>query len=98
MSNGLQDKVITITLDGSGMPQPSEQTAQVKKDNQKVRFCAAFDFRITIEGYPNISYGTGGSPGCEYRATTGTFSDVKQYKYTIHANGHDNDPYLDVKP
>lgn len=97
MSNGLQDKVITITLDGSGMPRPSEETAQVKKDNQKVRFCASFDFKITIEGYSDVSYNSGG-PGCEYRATTGTFAEVKQYKYTIHANGHDNDPFLDIKP
>jgi hypothetical protein len=98
MPNGLQDKVITITLNGSGVPVPSEETAQVKKDNQKVRFCADFDFRITIDGYKDVSYGTGGSSGCAFRAVTGTFGDVKQYKYTIHANGQDNDPFLDIKP
>ena len=93
----LNDKVITITLDGSGMPVPDEETAKVVKGNQKVRWCAAFEFQITIEDYTDVTYGSGGT-NCAYKAVTGTFDDVKRYKYTITANGQDNDPYLDVKP
>jgi hypothetical protein len=90
------DKVVTITMQ-NGMPMPDQDPVQVKKNGQRVKWCAAFDFRITIEGYGDVNYTPGGS-SCAFSAKTGFFADERQYKYTISANGVDYDPILDVKP
>ena len=95
MSNGQPDKVVRITM-SSGLPVPDQDPVVVKKDNQKVRWCADFDFRITVDGYNDMHYGSGGDPA--YRCTTGTFADVRKYKYSITANGVTNDPDLEIKP
>lgn len=97
MANGQPDKVVNITLNGSGVPVPDQETVEVKKDNQKVRWCADFEFTIEIDGYTNLNYGSGGT-NCPFRCESGTFSEIKQYKYTIRANGQENDPFIDVKP
>lgn len=97
MSNGQPDKIVTISLNGSGLPVPDIDPVQVKKDNQKVRWCADFPFEIRFaEGF-NYTSSTGGT-GCANRAVSDTFADVKKYKYTIVANGQENDPEVDVRP
>lgn len=98
MSNGQEDKLVTITLNGSGLPIPSLDPVPVKKDNQKVRWCAEFPFEIRFdEGFGTYPSSPGGN-GCANRATAGTFGEIKKYKYTIVANGQENDPEVDVKP
>jgi len=91
------DKVVTVTLNASGLPVPDQDPVEVRKDNQKIRWCADFDFQIVIDGYTDVNSGTGG-PGCAFKVTTGTFPTVREYKYTIIANGRENDPGIDVKP
>ena len=91
------DKVVTITLDGSGLPVPSINPIPVKKDKQKIKWCAAFPFTITIEGYTDVKHGTGGS-NCAHDAKTGNFSSLGTYKYSITANGQTNDPEIEVEP
>lgn len=93
----LPDKVVKVTLNGSGLPVPDQDPVEVKKDNQKVRWCADFEFEIVIDGYSDVQQGTGGGD-CSFKVTTGTFADIRKYKYTIIANGQENDPDLDVKP
>lgn len=90
------DKVVRITMQ-NGLPVPDQDPVQVKKDNQKVRWCADFNFTIDIAGYKDVTYSSGGS-NCAYRATTGTFGNITNYKYSITANGVTNDPELEVKP
>lgn len=98
MSNTTSEKIISITLDSNGLPVASPDPAPVRKDNQKVRWCADFDFKITIEDYDGgLDYNSGGS-GCRYRCTSSTFGSIKKYKYSITANGQTNDPEIDVKP
>jgi hypothetical protein len=99
MSNGLSDKVVRITLDGSGVPIPDIETVEVKKDNQKVRWCADFEFRIEIDGYTDLTYTTNGTD-CAYRCMSGTFGEIKKYKYDIVvvSTGVRNDPYVDIRP
>lgn len=89
------EKVVRITMQ-NGLPVPDQDPIVVKKDNQKVRWCADFDFRIDVEGYRDMQYANGGKPA--YRCTTGTFPEIRRYKYSITANGVTNDPDLDVKP
>lgn len=91
------DKVVRITLNGSGLPVPDQDPIQIKKDNQKVRWCADFDFDIRIDGYSDVQKGPNGSD-CAFRVTSGTFGDIKRYKYTIIANGQENDPDIDILP
>ena len=91
------DKVVRITLNGSGLPVPDQDPIQIKKDNQKVRWCADFDFDIRIDGYGDVQKGENGS-GCAFRVSSGTFGDIKRYKYTIIANGQENDPDIDILP
>ena len=98
MSNGLPDKQVTITLNGSGLPVPDVDPVEVKKDNQKVRWCAEFPFTIRFDGGAGTFTSSSGGTGCTNRAQSGTFSEVKKYKYTIIANGQENDPDVDVKP
>jgi hypothetical protein len=92
------DKVVRITLDASGLPVPDQDPIEVKKDNQKIRWCADFEFRIDVEGYDDLKYTTGGSSDCPFRCMTGTFPEVRKYKYSITANGMTNDPDIDIKP
>lgn len=92
------DKVVRITLNGQGLPVPDQDPVVAQRDNQKIRWCADFEFQIEIEGYSDLKYGTGGGSDCAYRCTTGTFPQVGQYKYSITANGQTNDPEIDIKP
>jgi hypothetical protein len=87
------DKVVRITMQ-NGMPVPDQDPVDVKKNDQKLRWIADFDFRITIEGYTNLQY----SNGAQFTCKTGNFPTETRYKYTISANGVDNDPSIDVKP
>lgn len=91
----MDDKVVRITLDNTGLPVPDLDPVPVKKDLQKVRWSANFEFRITIDGYGDLKYSNGGG---SYECKTGVFDREATYKYTISANGRDNDPSLDVKP
>ena len=91
------EKIVRITLNGSGLPVPDQDPVRVKKDSQKIRWCSEFEFQITIEGYDDLKYGSG-SGDCEYKCTTGTFHEVTTYKYSITANGQTNDPEVDVFP
>jgi hypothetical protein len=92
------DKVVRVTLNGSGLPVPDQDPVEVKKDNQKVRWCADFDFDIRIDGYSDVQKVPGGGADCAFRVTTGTFSNLTRYKYTIIANGVENDPDVEVLP
>jgi hypothetical protein len=92
-----EEKVVTIRM-VNGLPVPDMDPVEVKKDNHKIRWCADFDFRITVEGYTDIKHSSGGSGSCAFGAKSGPFSTIKRYKYTISANGVDNDPMIDVKP
>lgn len=97
MADQEPDKVVTITLNGSGLPVPSIDPIPVKKDKQKIQWCAAFPFTISIDGYTDVKYGTG-SGNCAHDAKTGNFSTQKKYKYSITASGKTNDPEIDVQP
>jgi len=96
MSNGQPDKVVNITLNSSGLPVPDQDPIEIKKDSQKIKWCADFQFTVDIEDYTDLNYGNGG--GCAFSAKTGYFTTEKKYKYSITANGQTNDPEVDVKP
>lgn len=87
------DKVVRITMK-DGIPVPDQDPIELKKSNQKLRWAADFDFRITIEDYSDIKY----SGGSEFSCKTGKFDDERRHKYTISAKGVDNDPMIDIKP
>ena len=91
----MDDKVVQIRLNDAGLPVPDQDPITVKKSNQKVRWTAPFDFRITVDGYDKVHHSNGGGT---FMCMTDLFDDEKSYKYTISANGVDNDPVLDVKP
>ena len=88
------EKAVRITMQ-KGLPVPDQDPIEVKKDNQKVRWYADFEFQIDVEGYTNLKHANGGGG---YRCTTGTFAEIRKYKYSITANGITNDPGLDIKP
>lgn len=90
------DKVVRITME-DGVPVPDVDPVQVRRANQKIRWCADFEFQISIDGYGDLDYAPGGD-ACAFRCTTGTFPEVHRHKYTISANGVDNDPEIDVEP
>ena len=98
MSNGQPDKEVTITLNGSGLPVPNIDPVEVKKDNQKVRWCADFPFIIRFDGGAGTFTSSPNGSDCANRAQSGTFSEIKKYNYTIIANNQENDPEVDVKP
>lgn len=81
----------------NGLPVPDVDPVHVTRGNQKIRWCADFQFQITVEGYDDLNYTSGGGD-CSFGCKTGTFPDVGKYKYTISANGVDNDPEVDVDP
>ena len=89
----MDDKVVTISM-ANGMPVPNNDPVEVKKDQQKLRWEAAFEFQITVDGYTDLTY----SHNSEYTCKTGNFTTERRYKYTISANGVDNDPMIDVRP
>ena len=91
------DKVVRLSLDPKGMPVPDQDPVQIKKREQKVKWCANFPFTIKIDGYSDVSYGPGDGDG-PHNCKTGYFSDERKHKYSITANGHTNDPELDVRP
>jgi hypothetical protein len=86
-----EDKVVRVSLDSTGLPVPDQDPVRVKKDKQKIRWTAPFDLRITVEGYDDVRCSGG-------ECKSGVFDREAVYKYTIHANGRDNDPSIDVKP
>ena len=92
--SSVSEKVVRITMK-DGLPVPDQDPVTVKKDNQKVRWAANFDFRITVDDYADVSYSSGGG---EFSAKSGAFNTIRQYKYTISAGGVDNDPVLDIEP
>lgn len=91
------DKVVRVTLDSNGLPVPSVNPVRAKKDNQKIRWCADFDFQIEVVGYGELTSGTNGSD-CRFSVTSGSFSEIKEYKYSIIANGKTNDPEIVIDP
>jgi len=93
----MDDKVVRITLNEAGFPIPDQDPVPVRQNQQKVRFCADFDFTIRINGYDNVTKTRGGGD-CPFTVKTGTFSSVQQYKYDIIANGNTTDPLLDIRP
>lgn len=93
MSSEQPDKVVRITMK-DGIPVPDVDPVEVKQNVQKLRWSADFDFRITMDGYNDLQY----SNGNEFTCKTGNFREEKRYKYTISANGVDNDPSVDIKP
>lgn len=97
MSSDNSDKVVRVTLDSTGLPIPSVNPVRAKKDNQKIRWCADFDFQIEVVGYADLSTGTNGSD-CRFSVTSGKFSEIKEYKYSIIANGKTNDPEIVIDP
>jgi len=94
-SDVLADSVVRITLDSKGVPVPDRDPVTAERNKQKVRWLADFDFQITVDGYTDVVHSHEGGKG--YSCKTGFFSG-KTYKYTITANGVDNDPTIDIKP
>lgn len=90
------DKVVRITMQ-NGVPVPDTDPIKVKRANQKIQWCAPFEFQISVDGYTDLNY-TPGAGDCTFSCRTGTFPDLRSYKYTISANGVDNDPDIDVDP
>lgn len=93
----LPDKTIRITLDPTGLPIPDANRVEVKKDNQKVTWCADFPFSIDFDDYEDVREGTGGTE-CRFTWKSGNFSEIRVYKYSITANGQTNDPEIDIRP
>jgi hypothetical protein len=92
----MADKTVRVTLDGT-RPVPSQDPIVIKKNSEKIKWCADFDFSITIEGYSNVSKEHGGSD-CPFSVKTGTFPAEGELKYSITANGVVNDPVIDIRP
>lgn len=96
MPENQPDKVVRIAMQ-NGVPVPDVDPIVVKRANQKIRWCADFEFQITVEGYTELKYTPGGGD-CPFGCMTGTFPEIATYKYTISANGVDNDPTVDIQP
>ena len=94
------EKVVNISLNAQGMPVPDADPVTVWRNQDKVKWCAPFEFKITVDGYDDVTYSKGGNGNAEHFCKTGYFGDsaASRYKYTISANGVDNDPELVVKP
>lgn len=92
------EKVVRITIDSKGLPVPDQDPVIATKANQKIRWCADFEFTIDVEDYSDLTYGKNGGSADPFRCTTATFPDVRKYKYSITANGVTNDPEIDIKP
>jgi hypothetical protein len=98
-TTSLPDKTVTLSLNAEGYAVPNQDPVAVERNQQKIRWCAPFEFQIQIEGYDDVRYqnGTGNGSECEYSAKTGVFPGTR-YKYTIIANGKENDPEILVQP
>lgn len=94
------EKVVNISLNASGVPVPDQDPVQVWRNSDRVKWSAPFEFSISIDGYSDITYSKGGQGNSDHFCKTGVFGDSasSKYKYTITANGVDNDPEIDVKP
>jgi hypothetical protein len=94
------EKVVNISLNAEGVPVPDTDPVQVWRNSEKVKWAAPFEFKISIDGYDDVTYSKGGNGNSEHFCKTGLFGDSanKKYKYTISANGVDNDPDIEVKP
>ena len=68
--SSVSEKVVRITMK-DGLPVPDQDPVTVKKDNQKVRWAADFDFRITVDDYADVTYSAGGG---EFSAKSGAFN------------------------
>jgi len=99
MANGDSDKVVRITLDSHGMPIPQENRVNVRKEKQKLRWCADFPFSIQFDGAADVpSKSSGGD--CPNDAKAGPFYEEigTVLKYSIRANGKLNDPEVEIVP
>jgi hypothetical protein len=98
MANG--EKVVQIRLDERGWPVPDTDPVEVWRNKDKVKWTAPFEFKISIDGYDDVTHSKGGNGSAEHFCKTGFFDDAakSKYKYTISANGIDNDPDLEIKP
>jgi hypothetical protein len=90
------DKVVNISLNAKGVPVPDQDPVQVKKGNQKLKWCASFPFTIDIEDYSDVSYGS--DADAPHHCKTGLFDKERRHKYSITANGITNDPDIDIRP
>ncbi|HEX8253756.1 MAG TPA: hypothetical protein VF846_11440 [Thermoanaerobaculia bacterium] len=98
MPNDLPDKVVRLSLNGEGFAIPDQDPVEVNRGNQKLRWCADFQFTIDIVGYTDVKYTTNGAGNdCPYNAKTGYFTG-QSYKYSITANGKTNDPEIQIRP
>lgn len=91
------DKNVSLTLDDTGLPVPDIDPIEIQKDTQKIKWTADFEFTIEVEDYTDLQYGQNGPTG-KYWCKSGFFSKIRQYKYSITANGQTNDPGIDIKP
>lgn len=93
-------KEVQISLNADGLPVPDTDPVQVWRNTDKVKWVAPFEFTISVDGYDDITYSKGGNGNGEHHCKTGFFGDNanSRYKYTISANGVDNDPDIEVKP
>ena len=89
------EKVVRIMM-RDGMPVPEQDPIELKQGMQRLKWSADFEFRITIEDYDELQYSDGDAR--RYHCRTGLFPTVRSHKYTISANGVDNDPSIDIKP
>src|SRR4028118_54104 len=96
--SSLPDKLVRITLDPTGLPVPDVETVKVKKDQQKITWCADFDFSIEFDDYPDVRRGQGQGPDCPFSWKSGQFKEVRTYKYSITANGNTNAPEVEIMP
>lgn len=99
MSNGLPNQVVTITMRGN-LPVGDPDPVPVEKDVQRVQWCAAFPFAIKIG--PASHSSSPGDPGCANTLTRGPFPNNTgkklPIKYSIIANGQENDPEIEIQP
>jgi len=91
------DKVVRLSLNSKGMPVPDQDPVYVKKNEQKVKWCASFPFTIEIEGHKELKYGPGDGDGA-HNCKTGYFDQERKHKYSITANGNTNDPDVEIVP
>lgn len=98
-TNILPDKTVTLSLNADGYPVPSQDPITVERNQQKIKWCAPFEFQIKITGYDDVKYknGNGASSDCAFEAKTGVFPGTR-YKYDIIANGKTTDPEIVVRP
>jgi hypothetical protein len=95
-SAAMADKTVNLRLNDQGLAVPDQDPVTVERNQQKIKWCAPFEFQIQIEGYDDVKY-KNGSGNCAYEAKTGYFPG-QRYKYSIIANGKTNDPEIVVQP